>query len=119
MNYDLDYFIKFFEKIPSGEWCRGNLINAVGQCCSLGHLGVREGRSCGGRLEWQENEKSLALAELIRTYFKLEDISDFEIVYYINDKVSLLPVPLQELVTSTCPKTNILNVLNYMKNNPK
>ena len=56
--YNVDYFIKKFEKIPENRWCTGVFING-NKRCALGH--------CGARLD-QWNEESEALYKLFNNY---------------------------------------------------
>lgn len=38
-----DYFIAKFSAIPDDKWTTDKFINDLGQCCVLGHLGMRSG----------------------------------------------------------------------------
>jgi hypothetical protein len=51
MKYDVDYFIKKFEAIPSEKWCRGQIMEfdyepktgeRIEKFCMLGHCGLEK-----------------------------------------------------------------------------
>ena len=38
MKYTVEYFIRFFRKIPDNKWCVGNYVEGE-KMCALGHCG--------------------------------------------------------------------------------
>lgn len=40
-KHDINYFLMKFADIPEDRWCVGEFQNRDGNCCALGHLGVR------------------------------------------------------------------------------
>ena len=37
MNYDVEFFIKYFEAIQEYKWCKNIIMNEKGQKCAIGH----------------------------------------------------------------------------------
>lgn len=64
-EYNADYFLKFFKKIPYTKWSEGMLKCSNGTCCSLGLLGVRERKSDS---KYMLNKKSRTYAKLVQNF---------------------------------------------------
>lgn len=80
MKYDVDYFIKKFNKIKPSKWCTGVLTTPDGRSCALGHCGMTK-RFSPSDLTYEYTSEGLALAELIldhtatHTVLNVNDIS--------------------------------------------
>lgn len=98
MTYDIDYFIKKFEAIPSEKIGVGALKNQ----CALWHCGVRRAGV--------ETEEAKELSEILKPLVShpLDD-SYKTIVWMINDDNR------NELIEGETPKERILNALKKVK----
>lgn len=81
MKYDVDYFIKKFEAIPSWRWVAGAFSKFHGlQHCALGHCGVKRNRD--GKI--LINTEATALENLVLSYLKTNIISINDCGYFYN-----------------------------------
>lgn len=100
--YDVDYFIKKFEAIPSDDIGCTELNNH----CALWHCGVR---SYANEVDYRETEESKALVKLFKTNTLDKDLlnNKFKIVWKVNDSCYL--------VEGDTPKERILNYLYQIR----
>ncbi len=91
MQYTIEYFKAKFQAIPEEKWCSDYYSNK-GQCCVMGHLGVRHE-------DWSESDEATAFRELFSDQ-KLNEVS-------INDgRNPRFPQPT--------PKQRILAALDFI-----
>jgi len=105
-EFTIDYFIDFFSKIPEEKWCVGTMKiidteNLTYQCCSLGHLGLKQ------HFEIFTNKKARALQAFFNT--DTSGRPSCVPVTNINDDYS------ERHFKGATPKQRILNALKSLK----
>lgn len=75
--FDVDFFIRYFERIPEDQWCVGTMENTLGQHCAAGHCGAIDGRDGLGTM-------AKALNELMHTHtgWGVTIINDFKAFHH-------------------------------------
>lgn len=100
MNYDVDYFISKFEKIPDSKWCTG-VFDDDDKHCANGHCGVTE-KNCSDDMP----EEATALNMLfnkhgyINTKYRLSDWGPVAIVNDNHDGVYNEPTPKKRILAA-------------------
>ena len=113
--YNVDYFIKKFEVIPSELWITGMLTGQRNpEChCALGHCGYEYWNT------EENNKEGLALISLFKDFTDLsnkvletnnEEIVGEEWVTYINDNYDFI-----DEIKGNTPKERILNYLYQIR----
>lgn len=98
--YTIQYFIDKFKAIPEEQWTRGQLTDANGRHCALGHCGVK---NIDRRDE--TNKEAEALETIYRESFtKTAFLDQCYSVWYINDRNRV-----------KTPKQNVLEWLESLK----
>lgn len=98
MEYNVEYFLNKFSKIPNDRWCKADL-GSDGKHCALGHCGVTDGDiDIIGNID---NEEGSALSNVLKNVSPYE--SPYEIVFQIND------------CDGENPKTNIITALSLAR----
>ena len=100
MNYDVNYFIDKFEKIPEENWCIGMPQDGIGKMCAAGHCGYHT------MMFFNDCEEAVALAMLLQPLSGRRDL--YEAIYYVNDQI-LIQYPQDS------PKQRILAALRDIK----
>jgi len=85
MNYTRDHFIAKFEAIPEDKWVKGFYTDGQGNCCALGHCGMKAASYEDAPVESSTNE-SRALSRLLLVHdLSIIDINDGQCAAFRQD----------------------------------
>lgn len=98
MKYDVDYFIRKFDKIPEQQWITGHFEHTNGAKCALGHCGENENKF---------SRRSNALKQLFK------ELPGSPSVVQVNDGINDTFNALTDL--GSHPKERVLNALLILK----
>jgi len=101
MEFNKEYFINKFKKIPSDQWCRGILNDNNQRYCALGHLGIEK------YSQINDNKRAQALCKIINGDKKIDENLDGRFGYLNVSRINDLK--------ENNPKTNIINFLINIK----
>lgn len=107
MQYDVDYFIDKFSKIPEDKWCVSMRFRSDGKSCAFGHCNLQPNEMVGeGDNVKFTNKEAASLASLIDMV--AHKSNPYNTVYYVNDG-------LTHKYQQSTPKIRILAALYDVK----